>query len=332
MIPELRPPSALAHLAVPALALVTVLAGCAPDADRPSEPPGPAAGNFEGGEVVARVGDRSITASDLEATRLGRAGRMRRPERRSASPGEWRALLERRIDQLLVEEEAAERGISSDPAYLAERDAILGQAELRVRELQRTLLLAKLADEAEVRDEELRERMDQMPRRFRARVIHVRRLVVDDEAAARAAARRIAAGEDFGEVAAEVSTDPALRRSRGDLGPRERFALPPEVAARTRALQEGEVSEPFRAEAGWNLIQLVAGPQDATRAFEDVRPQLEQEVRAAKAAETLARLLVGRRTALGVTIDEERLATLAAAAESPPSNTGAAEAGALIAE
>ncbi len=215
------------------------------------------------------------------------------------------------IDLLLVEEEAAERGITRDPEYIAQRDAILGQAERRVRQLLRRRLVDELAAEMEVGEDELEARMQQMPRRFQTRQIHLRRLVVDDEAAAKAAAQRIAAGESFADVASEVSTDPVLRGARGDLGPLKLSALPPGVGSRARALQmEGEVSEPFRAERTWNLIQLVAEARDVARPFEVVRPELESGVRAAKAAQALPQLLSERRAALGVSIDEERLATL----------------------
>ena len=78
------------------------------------------------------------------------------------------------------------------------------------------------------------------------------------------------------------------------------------------------MSEPFRAEGKWNLVQLVAKLKELPRAFEEVRPQLEQELRAAKAAQELPRLLSARRAALGVTIDEEQLRKLAPAPQPPP--------------
>ena len=79
------------------------------------------------------------------------------------------------------------------------------------------------------------------------------------------------------------------------------------------------MSEPFRAERKWNLIQLVARAHDIPRPFEDVRPELEHQVRAAKAAQALPQLLSERRAALGVSIDEGRLATLGRSEPPAPS-------------
>jgi parvulin-like peptidyl-prolyl isomerase len=289
--------------------MLVVTAACSPEAGTPSDPSQAALQSErpEAADVVARVGDRSLSLSDLEASFRGHPAAR---DQRTLRPGELRAALERRIDLLLVEAEADAQGLTSDPEYIAEREALLRRAEDRALGVLRRRLVEALAAEVEVSDEELRARMEEMPRRFQTREIHLRRLVVDDQAVARDAARRIAAGEAFADVAAEVSTDPALRSARGDLGPLERSALPPQIAGIARSLrQPGQVSEVFRAEGKWNLIELVAPMREVARPFEDVRPELEREVRAAKASQLLQQRLAERRATM-VSIDEERLAAL----------------------
>ena len=291
------------------------MAGCSPEAgDSPEAEATRTASQDaerESGDVVARVGNRSVSISDLEASFPGRP---RAAGPRALRPREARAVLERKIEGLLVEAEAEALGLTRDPEYLAERAALLSEAEDRARETLRRRLVERLSAEAEVTEAELREQMERMPRRFLTREIHVRRLVVDDEAAVRDAARRIVEGEPFADVSAEVSTDPELRSAGGDLGPQERSQLPPGVAARARALRSpGDVSEPFRAGGKWSLIELVAPPREVARPFEEVRPELEREVRSATAAQLLRQRLEERRVTLGVTIDEELLASLAEA-------------------
>jgi len=296
------------------LLAVAATLGCSPELAGPAAaqtaPPASQGKSNDAGGVIARVGDRAISVSDLDASLAGRRGGRRAGTPR---PAQYRAALERRIELVLIDVEAKERGILIDADYVAQRDAILAEAEERLYRLQRRLLLEQLASEAKVGEDELKARMQQTPRRFQTRRIHLRRLIVDDEAAATAAAARIAASESFAEVSAEVSTDAALREARGDLGLRDVSTLPPRLASRARALQtQGAVSEPFRAEGKWNLIQLVAEPQDVARPFDEISPQLEQEVRAAKAEQALPQLLSERRAEVGVSIDEERLATLGA--------------------
>lgn len=293
---------------------LVVMAACSPDAGTPRDPslqdpslqnPSKGALRSEAADVVARVGDRSLSLSDLEASVRGGP---RARDQHALGPGGLRAALERRIELLLVEAEADARGLSSDPEYIAEREALLRQAEDRAMGVLRRRLVEALAAEVEVTDEELRARMEEMPRRFQTHEIHLRRLVVDDEAAAKDAARRIAEGEAFADVAAEVSTDPALRSSGGDLGPRTRSELPPQIAARVRRLRvPGSVSEPFHADGKWNLVELVTPLREIPRPFEDVRPELEREARNAKASRLLQERLAEHRATI-VTIDEERLA------------------------
>ena len=287
---------------------LVVMAACSPDAGT-TQDPSKEASRSEAADVVARVGDRSLTLSDLEASVRGR--RLRTGDSQALGPGGLRAALERRLDLLLVEAEADARGLSSDPDFIAEREALLRQAEDRALGVLRRRLVEVLATEVEVTDEELRARMAEMPRRFQTFEIHLRRLVVDDEAAAKDAARRIAEGEAFADVTAEVSTDPELQSAGGDLGPRLRSELPPQIAARARRLRvPGTVSEPFRADGKWNLVELVAPLREIALPFEDARPELERETRNAKASQLLQERLAELRATL-VTIDEDRLAALA---------------------
>jgi hypothetical protein len=289
---------------------LVVMAACSPDAGTTQDPSkeAPHSERSDATDVVARVGDRSLTLSDLETSVRGR---FRSRDQPAPGPAGLRAALERRLDLLLVEAEADARGLSSDPDYIAEREALLRQAEDRALGVLRRRLVEVMATEVEVTDEELRARMAEMPRRFQTFEIHLRRLVVDDEAAAKDAARRIAEGEAFADVTAEVSTDPELQSAGGDLGPRLRSELPPQIAARARRLRvAGTVSEPFRADGKWNLVELVAPPREIALPFEIARPELERETRNAKASQLLQERLAELRATL-VTIDEDRLAALA---------------------
>ncbi len=85
----------------------------------------------------------------------------------------------------------------------------------------------------------------------------------DAEARARAEAlrARIAAGEDFAAVAAEASEDPSSAANGGDLGWFGANDFGPDFGAQVAPLQDGEVSEPFRTQAGWHVVQRLASRQ-----------------------------------------------------------------------
>ncbi|HET6397289.1 MAG TPA: peptidylprolyl isomerase [Pseudoxanthomonas sp.] len=128
---------------------------------------------------------------------------------------------------------------------------------------------------------------------------HVRHILArvndrQDDAAARAKIEtlrgRVAGGADFQEVAREASEDNNTRGQGGDLGWFPADAYGADFGRQVTALADGEVSQPFRTEAGWHIIQRVAQRQndvtDATR-----RAQVRETIGRRKLEEDYERYL-----------------------------------------
>lgn len=106
---------------------------------------------------------------------------------------------------------------------------------------------------------------------YNARHILIRVTPVQDANAARAKIdtlrARIAGGADFATVAAESSEDANSKAEGGDLGWFEADAFGPVFGKQVSGLQDGQVSAPFRTEAGWHITQRVGARQtDVTSA------------------------------------------------------------------
>ena len=69
-------------------------------------------------------------------------------------------------------------------------------------------------------------------------------------------ALRIAAGEEFGEVALEGSDDPGTKANGGDLGWFRRGAMVPEFDQIAFSLPDDQVSAPFRSGFGWHIMRV----------------------------------------------------------------------------
>jgi parvulin-like peptidyl-prolyl isomerase len=98
-------------------------------------------------------------------------------------------------------------------------------------------------------------------------------ILVETENEAVAVIARLDAGEDFGEVARDVSTDTGSGANGGDLGCSSPSGYVTEFAAATMAADLNVVTDPIESEFGYHVI-LVSGREEATP--EVVRETLER--------------------------------------------------------
>ena len=129
---------------------------------------------------------------------------------------------------------------------------------------------------------------------YNARHILVRVTPVQDAAAAKAKIdtlrARIAGGADFVEVAKESSEDANSKAEGGDLGWFEANAFGPAFGKEVSGTSNGQVSQPFRTEAGWHILQRVAERQsDVTNATQ--RAQVRETIGRRKLEEEYNRYL-----------------------------------------
>lgn len=119
-----------------------------------------------------------------------------------------------------------------------------------------------------------------MVTQYQARHILVRTGEGVDEAAAKAKIdtlrARIDGGAEFVAVATENSEDKATAARGGDLGWFAQDQYGAEFGAQVAGLQDGQVSQPFKTEAGWHVVQRVA--QRQTNVTDDNRRAQVREI------------------------------------------------------
>jgi len=83
--------------------------------------------------------------------------------------------------------------------------------------------------------------------------------IIDDATAKQRleqALEKIRGGEDFGEQAKLLSDDPGSANLGGDLGWSETSSYAPEFRATADAAELGVISEPFRTQFGWHILEV----------------------------------------------------------------------------
>ena len=99
---------------------------------------------------------------------------------------------------------------------------------------------------------------------------------------------RIQAGESFEAMAKEFSEDPNSASAGGELPWFSQGQMPEEIEIAAQGLDIGKVSEPFRTQYGWHLLEVLDRRQrDSTN--ESLRAQAEQSLRQRKIEQETAR-------------------------------------------
>ena len=102
----------------------------------------------------------------------------------------------------------------------------------------------------------------------------------------RAVRERILKGEDFAGLAKTLSEDPGSATEGGDLGWTTPGTFVPEFDKALAALQQDEISQPFRSQFGWHIVQLL-GRRQFDNTEEMRRQRAFMQLRESKAEEEI---------------------------------------------
>ena len=122
---------------------------------------------------------------------------------------------------------------------------------------------------------------------------NARHILVETEEEANDALARLEAGEDFGELASELSNDPGSASQGGELGFVVAGTFVPAVDEAVFSLPIGEISDPIETQFGWHIIEVLEreeremSPADYSQAQRRAFSDWQTEVRQAATIEDL---------------------------------------------
>ena len=230
-----------------------------------------ATGVFAEGETAATV---VATVDGTEIT-LGQMiiARAQLPQQYAQLPDDvlFEGILDQLVQQQVLADGFGEAPARVDYAITNERRSLLAGEEINritmttvTEEAVKAAYDAKFADSAPSTE------------------YNASHLLVETEEEALAAKARIDAGEDFATVAKEVSTGPTGPNG-GNLGWFGAGQMVPEFEEAVKAMSPGEVSEPVKTQFGWHVIKLDEKRQKEAPALDEVKDELETQVRQVKA-------------------------------------------------
>jgi peptidyl-prolyl cis-trans isomerase D len=198
--------------------------------------------------------------------------------------------------QVKIEPEAASKYYDSN------------QDEFRIPEQVRveyvTMSLDALMSQVQIEEAELRKYYEEHQREFgmpeTRQASHI--LIAVDKSAgpeakekAKTQAEQIAAElkqnpNRFPELAKQHSQDPGSAARGGDLGTFSRGAMTKAFDAAVFSMKPGEISPPVETEYGYHIIRVMSVTPGQVKGFEQVRPEIENELRKQRAGRRFAEL------------------------------------------
>lgn len=304
-------------VALPALivALVLALAACTSSASS--------------SDVAATVGDTEITVADLDeaftrrAEGSGAASEIAADEsgtvEQNLRAGVLTNLIRTEILRLAAEDrdiEVTDDEIAEQRAQLVEQaggeealQQVIDEANVSDAEIEANLrdqvvqneITAQLAED--VSNDDVQAAYDEDPQGQYGEKIEVRHILTEKRAEAQDAIDRIASGEEFGEVASEVSIDTASAQNGGDLGPVAKGATVPEFEEAAFAADEGEIVGPIKSDFGFHVIEVTG--QVPAQEFADVESQIRTELESASGGQAFNDYITEFVASLDIQVDEQ---------------------------
>lgn len=224
---------------------------------------------------MANAYSSSNFVTDAELEQIARLTRQTRDFRYLSVP-----MGTRTLDRAISDAEIQEYYENNQDQFREEESVVLSYVVLDQ---------ASIADEITVPEAELRALYEEERVAFEGssekRASHILFEVGGDMseeqalAAAQSAFDRIQSGEDFSDLAAELSSDTGSAGQGGDIGFTDGSAFPDAIEQALEVLTLDEVSEPVVSEFGVHLVKLTEDAENVYPSFEESVARLEREAK-----------------------------------------------------
>ncbi len=218
--------------------------------------------------VLAKVDGFEITKEDM----LKIISNMPQETQMQVSTKEGRkALLDEMIAGELIYHQAVKDGLDKDEKYIK----LVNEAKKSILE---QFAITKLLESITNTDEELKKYYDENQQFFSVdESVSAKHILTKELEEIKKVEEELAGGMSFEDAAKKYSTCPSKERG-GDLGFFSRGQMVKEFEDAAFTLEPNKVSEPVKTQFGYHLIMVTEKKEQATRPFEEVKDQINQNL------------------------------------------------------
>lgn len=214
---------------------------------------------------------------DIQLKALAARGQKDSPELR-------KAIKDSLITGVIVEQEAAKKGLDKNPEIQAElemaRQSVLFRAY--VQDYMKTNPVA----DAEIKAEYDKFKSSQADKEF-----NVRHILVKDEKTAKDIIEQLKKGAKFEKLAEKLSVDPGSKAKGGELGWNAPANFVPQFSEAMMKLEKGQMTkEPVKSDFGFHVIKLDDVRSAKVPSFDEIKPQISEYLQRKKLEKLMADL------------------------------------------
>ena len=272
------------------------------------------------GDVLAKVNDMPIGTEEFDRA-YARSLPRRTTDQSLDEAEKKKETLDKLIADKLLYQEALRQGLDKDPKI----------QRMMINQLLRKDVYGTLRS-SDISDEELRAYFDEHREDFVVpEKVQIRRILIktggdlsDEDARKKAEeirAKVVANPDSFKELAMKESQDPFARRG-GDVGfvsKKGKPGLDAKVVEEAFKLEVNEISEVFKTDEGYNIIQVVNKRDRVERSFEQMKGAVLRRVKTEKARKLQKEYIENLKKNATVVINEDKLKAHTPAKVSAPS-------------
>lgn len=205
---------------------------------------------------------------DALAQQLAKAGR----------PISVDQMREEVIAREIFIQEARKRGLDTTNEFK-------GQMELARETILIRALFENFKDKNPVTEADARAEYDKFVAANGGKEYRARHILVENEDEAKAIIASLKKGARFEEIAKKSSKDPGSGANGGDLDWANADSYVPEFSAAMKKLEKGQMTEvPVKTQFGWHVIRLEDVREAQLPPFDQVKPQIVQQMQQQKLA------------------------------------------------
>jgi len=188
-------------------------------------------------------------------------------------------LKEEVILREIFMQEAQKRGIAASDEYRTQME--LARQTILIRGL-----FADYQKKNPVTDAEIKAEYDKFSSANAGKEFRARHILVEKEDEAKAIIASIKGGAKFEDIAKKQSKDPGSGANGGDLDWANAASYVTEFSEAMVKLDKGQMTqEPVKSQFGWHIIRVDDVRQAKLPAFEEIKPQIAQQMQQQKMAE-----------------------------------------------